>query len=151
MLFFFFLCKVTLCRRRMCACTTNLFIRSGIVLILIICKSFGVLFFASSSQLFVLSSYCPSAHHVLSTHKHVEGEEEQALPQRLSLLLPTDVFNGTMEAFRAGGAPMVEVRACSLFFCFLFELMGVCLFYFRLLALFSTSFLSFSILRRRTI
>jgi len=58
--------------------------------------------------LVVSLSYCPAAHHVLSTHKHEEGEEH-ALPQRLSLLLPTDVFNGTMEAFRAGGAPMVEV------------------------------------------
>jgi hypothetical protein len=41
----------------------------------------------------------------LSGPRH--GDEQR--PQRLSLLLPTDVFNETMEEFRAGGAPMVEV------------------------------------------
>lgn len=56
--------------------------------------------------------YCPTAHHVLS-NKHMDDEHRP--PQRLSLLLPTDVFNGTMEMFRAGGAPMVEVSAISPF------------------------------------
>ena len=51
--------------------------------------------------------FCPAAHHVLSTKKDHPDE-----PSRISLLLPTDVFNGTMEAFRAAGAPMVEVT-CS--------------------------------------
>jgi hypothetical protein len=51
--------------------------------------------------------FCPAAHHVLSTKKDHPDE-----PSRISLLLPTDVFNGTMEAFRASGAPMVEVT-CS--------------------------------------
>ncbi len=51
--------------------------------------------------------FCPTAHHVLSTKKEHSDE-----PSRISLLLPTDVFNGTMDAFRVSGAPMVEVT-CS--------------------------------------
>jgi len=51
--------------------------------------------------------YCPSAAHVRSPDKGAHADE----PTRISLLLPTDAFNGTMD-FRASGAPMVEIM-CS--------------------------------------
>lgn len=56
--------------------------------------------------------YCPVAHHITSTHKPEEGDDDP-FPSRLSIIIPGDAFNeSSMFRHMDGPPPLVEVT-CS--------------------------------------